>query len=227
MGRDEYQDFITNSFDKIKRFNKKNEYLCIPILNDMQTIVGLIKPITYDYNILYPDCIDVMSKWRRENPSLSNSVFDVTNERTQNWIENLILKRKDRLLFFIDDLNNNHIGHIAYSSFDFKENSAEIDAVLHGEKGNIPGIMTYSVKAMLYWGRTYLHLRNIYLLTNDDNVRAIQLYERCGFKTIGRIPLYKRVLKDEIRWDADESRNEDEAERFEIRMKYMEMGNIN
>lgn len=221
MNNEEFKTHIVNIFDKYKRKNVNNVIYYIPILNENAEIIGILKPITYDYSTIFPNCIELMSKWRRENPSLSNSIFEVTDARTRKWIDDLILRREDRLLFLIDDLENNHLGHIAYSSFDFLNQTAEIDAVLHGEHDGVHNIMTYTIKAMIQWGFNELSLSDIYLVTNDDNERAINLYQKCDFKIIGEIPLYRRELENEIRWDADDTRDVSEAERFEVRMKYV------
>lgn len=214
----EYEKYISELFDKIKRKDASDDMVSIPVVNDDGYIEAILKPITYDYERLFPDCIYYMSKWRIENPTLSNSVFQVTDERTKNWLDNLILKRKDRLLFFIDTLDNKHIGHIAYSSFDFVDRTAEIDAVLRGED-ILPGIMTKTINSMIRWADNNLLLSSLQLRVNDDNTRAIALYERCGFEAVSRIPLFRRELEGEIRWDEDKNRDINEAERFELLMK--------
>jgi len=215
MADNDFRVQTTELFNKMKRINASDEYVCIPILDSKKHIVGLLKPITYDYKELYSDIVPIMSRWRRDNPSLSNSVFKVTEERTTRWLDELILKRGDRLLFFIDELDGRHVGHIAYSSFDFDNKTAEIDAVLRGENSKVKGIMTFTIKAMLDWAERNLALQNIQLRVNEDNEKAISLYERCGFKIIKKIPLFRREMADEIRWDEDPERNESEAERFE------------
>lgn len=213
-----FEDYITKLFDKMKRKNVTDDMVLIPVVDDNGILEAFLKPITFDYETIFPDCVYYMSKWRRENPSLSNSIFTVTDERTKNWLDNLILKRKDRLLFFIDTPDNRHIGHIAYSSFDFENKTAEIDAVLRGEKA-LPGVMTKTVKAMIRWAWANLKLNHLQLRVNDDNRKAIALYERCGFVPVSRIPLFRRELEGEVRWDEDDSRDSSEAERFEWLMR--------
>lgn len=216
----QYEEFIEELFNKIKRKNTQDDMLFISVTDDNGNLVAFLKPITFDYESIFPDCVYYMSKWRRENPSLSNSVFEVTDERTKNWLYKLILNRKDRLLFFIDDLQNNHIGHIAYSSFNFKNMTAEIDAVLRGEKSPVPGLMTFTIKSMIRWAKKNLKLSNIQLRVSDNNEKALALYRRCGFVTISRIPLFRRELDNEVRWDEDDTRDESEADRFEFLMRY-------
>lgn len=217
---DKYKAYISELFDSLKRKNLFDEYRSLPLLDKDAKIVGFLRPLTFDYEIIYPEAVSLISKWRRENPTLSNSVFEVTDQRTKKWIDELILRRKDRILFFIDDLQGHHVGHIAYSSFDFQNKTAEIDAVLRGERASVHGIMTMAMKSMLYWAEKNLSLNSIQLRVNENNDKAIALYTRCGFEKISRLPLFRRELENEIRWDEDPSRDISEAERFELLMQY-------
>lgn len=220
MCTEEFERYIASLFDRIKRKDPSDSYLCIPVLNHENQTVGLLKPVCFDYKDMFPGCIFLLSKWRRENPSLSNSVFEVTDARTEKWLENLVLARPDRILFFIDELDGTHIGHIAYSSFDFENKTAEIDAVLRGRSSTVRGLMTFAVRAMVRWAEKYLNLNCIQLRVSDGNERAVSLYQRCGFRCISKIPLFRRELEGETRWDEDKMRNPSEAERYEILMRY-------
>ncbi len=216
----DYETFIFELFNLYKRKNVLDPMICFPIVDCNEEIVGMLKPISFDYKKIFPESIELLGKWRKENPSISNSKFEITNERTKNWLENLILNRKDRILFYIDDLQNQHIGHIAFSSFNFSNRTAEIDCVLRGITDVLPGIMTFAVKTMVQIAFNQLKVDKLYLLTNEDNYKAIRLYQRCGFNIIDRIPLFRKELDNEVRWDADEARNINEAERFEVKMIY-------
>ena len=203
----------------MKRLNPNDDFVCIPIINDKGNTVGFLKPVTFDYEILFPTVVSLCSKWRRENPSLSNSIFEITDERTKRWIDNLILKRKDRLLFLIDDLDGNHIGHCAYSTFDFEKRIAELDAFCRGEVCKIPKLMKCVDKAMIRWAKDNLKLEALQLRVNEDNDWSILLHKRCGFEIVSRIPLFKRVLEGEVRWDEDDTRDEKEADKYEFLMR--------
>lgn len=49
------------------------------------------------------------------------------------------------------------------------------------------GLGTKAVQLLCDWGFSRLKLRKIYLYTNEDNVAAIRVYERCGFFLEGRL----------------------------------------
>lgn len=48
------------------------------------------------------------------------------------------------------------------------------------------GVGTKATKLLCEYGFKELHLHKIYLLTNEDNIAAIRVYQKCGFKQEGR-----------------------------------------
>jgi RimJ/RimL family protein N-acetyltransferase len=191
--------------------------LLIPLKNKDE-IIAYLKPITYKYDYNLPK---LLGGWRRCNPTLSDSVFIITEQNTKDWIENHILSRKDRVLFLILTSSFKPIGHIGFSSFKFEEVSAEIDCVLRGRK-DIPGVMTLALNKMIEIGKEILKLDFIYLSVGKTNEKAIKLYERCGFVKLYDIPLYRHECNNEIRWDPDDKRDQKDAERLSIKMRYKE-----
>lgn len=216
----EYENYITNLFNSVKMKDGGVDLRSIPVRIDGK-IVAMLQPITYEYMDIFPEIVSLCGKWRKNNPTAANTDFEITDERTKRWLDLFILERKDRLLYIIDDVAHNHIGHIGFSSFNFASRTAEIDAVLRGENTDIKGLMTACVNTLKIWADKYLDLQALEVRTNEDNERAIRLYERCGFKITERIPLYRRELENEVRWDEDPTRDPKEAELFEVRMRCM------
>jgi len=216
----DYKTQIKAKFDEVKRKDPRDPLIELPVFNDDSQIIAYLKPITKDYRETLPGVVELLGKWRAENPTLSDSVFEITNARTEKWLDKLIIGRDDRLLFLIDDFSNNHLGHIAYSSFDYSAQTAEIDCVLRGVKNVIPGLMSFCVKALVNWGFAVLQLNEIFLSTSKNNSRAIALYEKCGFKIIHEIPLIRKELQDEVRWDPAGEGFNGVAERYSVKMQY-------
>ena len=48
------------------------------------------------------------------------------------------------------------------------------------------GLGTMATQLLCQWGFSTLGLRKIYLYTNEDNIPAIRVYEKCGFIMEGR-----------------------------------------
>lgn len=217
----EYQEFIKSTFDSYKCKNKYDILKSLPVYNSEDELIAYLRPITADYRKTIKNCAQLLGDWRELNPSISASTFKITVERTEKWLDNLIIGRDDRLLFMIQTLNGEYLGHVGYSSFDYDSRTAEIDSILRGVKGVYPGIMTHCLRTLLWWGKEVIKLENIELSTEDDNEKSKALYARSGFSIIKRKPLVKVVKEDEVRWDPAEDPNMEDAERYFIVMRYM------
>lgn len=179
---DTYKEFITKTFNSFKCKEKYHTFKCIPIYNK-DDLKGYLTPITKDFKSIMPYSSKLLALWRNENPFMTVDPFLATEESTQNWIENLIINRDDRILFLVTSLRGKKIGHMGYSTFDFDKKSCEVDAVLRGVKDN-PGIMSDALQALIYFGKNTLKLDNIFLRVFSDNYHAIKFYENNGFKIV-------------------------------------------
>ena len=75
----------------IRRLKQGGE--CFSIPGD-----GILIPIPYDYPSKMPECAELLSRWRVENPGLSPARFPVSNERTEKWLRNSILENDYRVM---------------------------------------------------------------------------------------------------------------------------------
>lgn len=216
----DYQIFIRDLFDSYKCKAKYDILHMLPVYDANGDLTAYLRPITADYRKTIRDCALLMGKWRAENPSISASTFEITAERTEKWLDNLIIGREDRLLFMIETLEHDYIGHVGYSNFCYETRTAEIDSILRGVKNVYPGIMTFSIRTLLKWGKETLKLDHIELSTDTDNIKSQTLYKRCGFVVKSRKAMIKRVLPDEVRWDMAENPDMPDAERYALVMEY-------
>lgn len=177
---------------------------------------GQIVSIPYNYTVIMPECVNLLSKWRIENPSLSPSRFPISDRRTATWLEKCVLQNELRELFMIrNDLGYN-IGHIGISSIDVSRSLVRIDSVMKGEKNVEPGIMRKVVKRMKLWCKEELKANCVDLVVLDDNQRAIMLYKDCGFSIDGVIPLRRVEKNGEISWIEDYSLELPEKQYFHM-----------
>lgn len=134
-------------------------------------------------------------KYQRAFPS----VFPVTVARTRTWYTKNVFERKDRILFWIEDLEGTVIGHLGLSSFDFVANTCEIDNVVR-IKSMIPGVMSEAVSTLSRFCRKNLGIEHIQIRVFEDNTHAIRFYKACGFSVIRHIPLQRIHERGETRW---------------------------
>ncbi len=211
----EYASFIKTKFDQFKRKSAFAPLVCWPVCDDDGMIRAFLRPVTADFRITSPHYVSLFSQWRRENPTVSRGVFEITDERTERWLDNLVINRDDRILFMVVDLNGKELGHLGFSTFKYDEREAEVDYVLRGVKDTLPGLMYYAMIALMRLGLSELDLRVISLRVFADNEHAVKFYERCGFSITGRIPLYWSVLPDgEERWEEEPAHAGQEPGRF-------------
>ena len=215
-----YQNFIKETFDQYKCKAKFDILHLLPVYNDDGKLVAYLRPITADYRITIKDCAELMGRWRAENPTISASTFEITTERTERWLDHLIIGRDDRLLFMIQTLDGRYLGHVGYSNFRYEEKTAEIDAILRGVKGEAPGIMTFALRTLLWWGKTVIRLEHIELTTGPDNLKAQALYRRCGFVAKKKKAMIKVIKEDEVRWDDAPDPDMPDAEAYSLVMEY-------
>jgi|ERR1035437_9077580 perosamine synthetase len=214
----DFKSNIIAIFNNYKCKIRSDEFKLIPI-NDKSNLIGFLKPVTFHYKLIFPGYISIFSQWRRENSIGFANIFEISNQRTEFWLDNILLNREDRILFVICSLKGEPLGHLGFSSFIFEEKSCEIDNVVRGVKIGYEGIMSNALISLIFWGKNVLKLDNIYLRVLSDNTHAIRFYERNGFKKQFDIPLYKVIQKDEIKWIETKNSEDEKPDRFYTFMK--------
>ena len=204
----EFRRKILSLFKKIKSSGRASQL--IPIY-EKNRVVAQLRLITSDFT---NEEVKLLAEWREASAEWFPSQFKVTKKGTRKWLKEKVINAKDRILFWVQDLEGLFIGHMGLYRFDFKNRSCEIDNVVRGRQNVISGIMTLGLKALLNWTFSTLGIRAIYLRVFSDNEKAIALYQRCGFKEVRKIPL-KRVIKgDTIRWVEISNKSKEKIERY-------------
>ena len=164
---------------------------------------GTIVAIPFDYKEKMPNCVELLSQWRIENPSLSPQRFPVSNERTDNWLKNNVINNNQRIMFMIKNKDDVSIGHIGLSQINFEKSEIRIDSIMRGVKGDTPGIIGKAISFLKCWCKKELGANVMDLVVLDDNDKEIRLYKKCCFTYEGIIPLRKDEENGEINWVED------------------------
>lgn len=156
----------------------------IPVYNERGIEVGWLRPLTISDATTYQ--ARRLARWRKENSFAFPSQFRVTVPGTKRWLEKQVLENPERILFYIYSHNNIRIpiGHMGLASFDFSENSCELDNVVRGEKSQHSGLMSMGVRALISWTIRYLQPKHILLRVMRENKHAISFYEKLGFELL-------------------------------------------
>src|SRR3989344_4601294 len=102
----DYETFIVQVVEDLK-YNRPS--ITSPVLPIITTethgrVVGLLHVVS---QVMLKDAqtIKLMSKWRVKHEKWFPSQFRVTYTGTKRWIVTQLLKKKDRILFMVEDLS--------------------------------------------------------------------------------------------------------------------------
>lgn len=106
-------------------------------------------------------------------------VSDIDHEA---WIESMMTKRMDLVIFVIEELESNQaIGTCQLLNINWRHRSAELQIRIGDASFQSRGYGAEAVNLLCRFGFADLNLHRIYLHVFDGNLRAINAYRRCGF----------------------------------------------
>ena len=211
---------ISEIFDHLKCKYQEDIIHNFIVRDDNNNEIAYLRPIIKNYLVTDPHLPELLSRWRRENPTISTGNLEITVERTIKWLNDLVIDRKDRLIFIITDLKLEPLGHIGYSNLDEATESIELDSVLRGVKNVLPGLMKHCTIKLIDWGYANLGVKDITLSVYSDNLSAVKFYEQLGFITTKKIPLVKIYMDNEEKYEVAKEGYEGLVQKFYLKMKY-------
>lgn len=146
------------------------------------------------------------------NPEVYSSMHfsvPVMMENTIRWFESNVGNERRADVSFED--GGEVVAFGGLTNIDRETNKAELYVFVNPNVQK-RGIGTRATKALCSYGFESLGLEKIYLETNEDNIAAQRVYEKCGFKLEGKLRneyrskdgqlmcrLYYGMLKGELR----------------------------
>lgn len=134
-----------------------------------------------------------LTRWRNASMRFFLSQFDATKERTQQWLDNIVLASEDRLLFELLDNTGRAIGHAGVCNLN--ENWAELDNFIRGESGGDPGLFVAAEITLLRWLFCKLGIKIVSLYIFSNNWIPIRNHISIGFVVTGKHAL-SRIERD-------------------------------
>lgn len=113
----------------------------------------------------------------------------VSREEEEQWIRNgWEARKKGTEYVFAIELNENKqlIGSCSLFDISRIHRKAEVGIAIYNKGYWNQGFGQDALKLLLCYGFNFLNLHNIFLMVIEDNVRAIRVYEKVGFKHTGR-----------------------------------------
>jgi RimJ/RimL family protein N-acetyltransferase len=131
-----------------------------------------LEPVTRE-DLNKKEAIALLSQWRPGDGGV---------EGTRRWLAREFLDVADRLLFWVKGLDGTPVGYAGLAHFDFAEGRVEVWPLRRGVPGLLPGAMYAAVQALLAWAFQTAGVRTVRLEVPSDNLRALRLGERSGFR---------------------------------------------
>ena len=160
------------------------------------------------------ETVSLLYNLRKKYRKMFATDFEMTEDKTRNWIKNLILGNSGRILFMIY-FDNKKIGCIGNGGYDEKNNSSRLDNMMKDPLCNLPGAMITVEKVYLKWMFDDLKLSKITGFLFSDNSRMINIHKKCGWITVDVVPIKKIFTEEETRWEEITTKpNNENVERY-------------
>jgi RimJ/RimL family protein N-acetyltransferase len=117
-----------------------------------------------------PETLSHLARWHED-----------TNEGIRERVA-AILGNTNRRLFWVKTLAGTPVGHVGLAGFGCGGARVEIDQLLRGEPGVLPGVMYAAVQSLLSWTFQTFAVREIDLRVSGDCPRLLRICQRCGFR---------------------------------------------
>lgn len=144
------------------------------------------------------DDLQTRVQWMNDPKVYSSMHFDlpVLMDNTISWYERIKNNESRSDVVFIEDERIVAFGGLTSKTEDTKK--AELYIFVSPDSQH-SGLGTAATLLLCEWGFTKLGLNKIYLYTNEDNLAAIRVYEKCGFVLEGRLRQEFLTAKGELK----------------------------
>jgi RimJ/RimL family protein N-acetyltransferase len=133
-----------------------------------------------DRTLLYQWIID------RELVILNAPYLPVSQSDHEAWIDSMLVKRADVVLFVIEDsVTGCGIGTCQLLNINCVHRNAELQIRIGNSSSQSKGLGTEAIELLINFGFKDLNLHRIYLHVFATNERAVRAYKKCGFVTEG------------------------------------------
>lgn len=133
--------------------------------------------------------LENLVNWRNDvkvTSHLGGNSFFVSSLRETEWIKNAVFNddKNIRLAICLKE-NNQHIGNVNLTSINWINRNAEYSIMIGDINQWGKGIGNEATHLILKYAFEELNLNRIYLTVREDNINAIKLYSKIGFKHEG------------------------------------------
>lgn len=205
---------LTRKIQEIKGLNGMSSYFLIPIRNIEGIQIGSLRPIDTSLMKL-PEVLEKLTRWRRMFARYFLTQFPCSEERTSQWLENIVFPSDDRILFLICDDIGTFVGNFGVCNI--KPHEAELDNLIRGEKGGDPKLIFFAEIALLSWLYLDIGVNSVSLHVFSNNAKTISLHSNIGFFERQRLDLRRIQDGSDLRYFVNSNDGEP------VNFQYIEM----
>lgn len=127
--------------------------------------------------------IEMLRKWRNGNRNFFLNSAIVSTEQQKNWFENYKQKESD-IVFILETLDGIPVGSVSLYHIDQDKKTAEYGRLMIDDQYKRKGYAEDATKALIDFAFLQIDLNKIILKVIKTNNRAINLYNKLGFKVL-------------------------------------------
>ena len=131
---------------------------------------------------LVPDYLAMVNDWERVGKLIGSRRDPISEEKERRWVQKKLAENA-ALFSMLEKDTGAFIGNIEL--MDIADGAGELGIAVTAAMQD-KGYGTEAVRAMVEYGMDQLGLHRVFLKVFPDNVRAIRVYEKCGFRAYDR-----------------------------------------
>lgn len=191
-------------FAEYKRAAGSAADLMLPVGKPVE---ALLRPIATAADRINLNDARLLSEWRNRFVKSFLTEFVSHEARTANWLATAVANDPGKILFMVDTLDGQSVGHVGLGFIDWERGYVEADAIVRGGDAR-KGLMKEALQALLHWARHSLGLDQAWVRVRSENP-AVEFYRKTGFVEQKRVPLAHTGSGDDITWFEDEAAGPD------------------
>jgi RimJ/RimL family protein N-acetyltransferase len=161
-------------------------------------VVAYLRTIPTAPDRLDPIDIELLGEWRNRFVKAFLTEFVAHPARTAAWLSGPVHENDGKILFMVESLDGERLGHIGLAFIDWTTGYGEADAIVRGGDAP-PGLMKLALQTTLQWARDQLGLTTLGVRVRSDN-SALDFYRKVGFKETKRVPLVPEMRVGTVIW---------------------------
>lgn len=147
--------------------------------------------------IEYSD-LEYLFKWRNDKKifmQLGGGFFPTSKTEMEKWMDNFCKKDLNNPKFIIE-FETQPVGFISLTNINYINRSGDLGIYIGESDFQGKGIATKALTNLESFAKNQLNLRKIKLLMNDNNIGALNLYEKLSYKFVGKYEKERYVNGD-------------------------------